>query len=116
MPIIPIRFRIAASRALLLACSAAMIAATPATRFVPTTDPAFDQALRAINAKGLAIKDLTADFVQEKHSPLVRKPLVSRGTVTAKGDTSLWVTTAPEPTQMTCDPRLLRLFYPDRNV
>src|SRR4051812_22360570 len=80
------------------------------------TSPAFEQRLREINAKGLRIKDLTADFVQEKQSPLLRKPLVSRGTVAANGDASVWITTTPEPTQMTCDPHLLRLYYPDRKV
>jgi outer membrane lipoprotein-sorting protein len=85
----------------------------------PTTAPAskeFEQQLQAINAHGQAIKDLTADFVQEKQSPLLRKPLVSRGRIAARGDTSLWQTDTPEPTQMTCDPHLLRLYYPNRKV
>src|SRR5205814_1564083 len=68
----------------------------PAT--APASQPqAFEQRLRAINATGLRIKDLTADFVQEKQSPLLRKPLVSRGTIAVRGDTSLWNTREPEP-------------------
>jgi outer membrane lipoprotein-sorting protein len=97
-----------------------VIAATPATApsatSAPAASPAFLAQLRQINAKGLAIKDLRAAFVQEKHSALLRKPLVSRGHVLAKGDTSLWQTDAPEPTVMTCNPRQLRLYYPDRHV
>src|SRR5712672_3667227 len=81
-----------------------------------STPQAFERTLREINDRSLRVKDLSAEFVQEKQSPLLRKPMVSRGTVAAKGDTSRWDTTAPESTQMTCDPHLLRLYYPDRHV
>jgi outer membrane lipoprotein-sorting protein len=92
-------------------------AAAESSTTAPTTSPPeFVQRLRDINARGLKIKDLTADFVQEKRSPLLRKPLISRGRVAAKGDTSLWQTDVPEPTQMTCNPHLLRLYYPARKV
>ena len=104
-------------RALILgALAVALCFAIGAAAAAPTTSPAFEQQLREINARGLKIKDLTADFVQEKQSPLLRKPLVSRGTVAAKGDTSRWDTIVPEPTRMTCDPHLLRIYYPDRHV
>jgi outer membrane lipoprotein-sorting protein len=102
----------------MLSCAAGDVAiAAPATQPSPAANtPEFEQQLRDINAKSLQIKDLTADFVQEKQSPLLRKPLVSRGTVAAKGDMSRWDTTAPEPTRMTCDPHLLRLYYPNRKI
>jgi outer membrane lipoprotein-sorting protein len=91
-------------------------ATAPTAASGPTASPQFLSQLREINAKGLAIKDLRAEFVQEKQSALLRKPLVSRGHVLARGDTSLWQTDAPEPTVMTCNPRQLRLYYPDRHV
>jgi outer membrane lipoprotein-sorting protein len=114
-----------AARALAIAlCSAAIGAeaiATTTSQPNPATAPAgtskaFEQKLHEINARSVRIKDLTADFVQEKQSQLLRNPMVSRGTVTAKGDISRWETTAPEPTRMTCDPHLLRIYYPDRQV
>ena len=81
-----------------------------------TTASAFDAELDAIDRKALAHQDLTADFVQEKHSPLLRKPLVSRGTVMAKGALTLWVTTEPEPSRMSIDPKWVRLYYPKQKV
>jgi outer membrane lipoprotein-sorting protein len=95
---------------------AATSATAPSATSAPTASPQFLAQLHEINAKGLAIKDLRADFVQAKQSALLRKPLVSRGHVLAKGDTSMWQTDGPEPTQMTCNPRQLRLYYPDRHV
>ena len=92
------------------------------THIAPADSPAtlptdsFQSQLAAINAKSLKITDLKADFVQEKHSPLLRKPLVSRGTVFAKGANSLWDTTSPQPTIMASDPHFLRLYFPDRKT
>ena len=89
----------------------------PAT--APTSQPAdgaFIRQLEAIDQRASAIADLTADFVQEKHSPLLRKPLVSRGAVRAKGGLALWKTTEPEPAEMSIDPQLLRMYYPKQRV
>jgi len=85
----------------------------PATQ---PADPQFEKQLELINSRALAIQGLSANFVQEKKSPLLRKPLVSRGTVTAKGAASLWKTEVPEKTEMTCDPAMLRIYYPDRKI
>ncbi|HEV7299523.1 MAG TPA: outer membrane lipoprotein carrier protein LolA [Tepidisphaeraceae bacterium] len=93
-------------------------ATQPARTPAPATAPAsaFDAELDAIDRKALAHQDLTADFVQEKHSPLLRKPLVSRGTVMAKGPLTLWVTAEPEPSRMSIDSRWVRLYYPKQKV
>jgi len=79
-------------------------------------DPQFEKVLESINARALVIQGLSADFIQEKKSPLLRKPLVSRGTVTAKGAASLWKTEVPEKTEMTSDPTMLRIYYPYRKI
>jgi outer membrane lipoprotein-sorting protein len=91
-------------------------ASAPATTQPIETSGAFDRQLESIDRRAWGIKDLTADFVQEKRSPLLRKPLVSRGTVKAKGALALWETTEPEPTRMTLDPQTLRLYYPNQKT
>lgn len=94
------------------------IAPTPATS-QPTSQPAsqpagFDRRLDAIDARAGAIKDLTADFVQERRSPLLRKPIVSRGTVKSRGSTALWETVEPEQTRMRIDPQTMKIYYPSQ--
>ena len=61
-------------------------------------------------------QDLIADFVQEKRSPLLRKPLVSRGSVKARGGLVLWDTIEPQRMQMSIDPKTLRMYYPDQKT
>ncbi len=78
----------------------------------PTSQPsAFEQKLAAIDQHSATIHDLTADFVQEKHSPLLRKPLISRGTVRAKEGATLWQTIQPDEQYMSIDPQTLRIYY-----
>jgi len=83
----------------------------------PTSQPSeFAQELLAIDARAGQINALTADFVQEKRSPLLRKPLISRGSVKARGGLALWETIEPEPTKMSIDPQLLRMYYPKQKT
>lgn len=96
---------------LITAFAAAVTNAQPATR------PAVDEAkLAAIDAKAGAIRDLTADFAQEKFSPLLRDPIQSSGTIRSKGSAQLWETSQPEPTRTRVDPERLQIFYVDRNT
>jgi outer membrane lipoprotein-sorting protein len=84
---------------------------------VPASQPSeFAQQLEAIDQRAGQIKDLTADFVQEKHSPLLRKPLISRSKVKARGGLALWETIEPEPVKMSIDPELLRMYYPKQKT
>ncbi|MGN6626403.1 MAG: LolA family protein [Tepidisphaeraceae bacterium] len=101
-----------------IASVAGVLWAASAWAQVAATSPAdaFEQRLQAINAKTAHVADLTADFVQEKQSPLLKKPIVSRGHLLAKGGRSLWQTAAPQPQTMASDPQTLRLYFPDRNV
>ena len=84
----------------------------------PTTAPSdeFARQLDTIDQRAGAIDSLEADFVQEKRSPLLRKPLVSRGSVRAKGGLALWKTSEPEPSQMSIDPQTLRMYYPKQRT
>jgi outer membrane lipoprotein-sorting protein len=69
-----------------------------------------------IDARGARIHDLSADFTQEKHTALLKKPLVSTGHILIKGSASLWTTTHPEPTVMRIDDKEVRLYYPRQKV
>jgi outer membrane lipoprotein-sorting protein len=85
----------------------------------PTSEPsndAYDRLLDSIDKRAGAIHSLEADFVQEKRSPLLRKPLISRGTVRAKGALALWKTNEPEPSEMSIDPQRLRMYYPRQHT
>ena len=68
--------------------------------------------LAAINAKTAAVKSLTADFEQSKFTPLLKKPLISSGTVVSAGGTSLWTTLKPQATSMRVTDHEIRIFYP----
>ena len=80
-----------------------------------TTQP-LDSLLKEIDRRAGEIKDLTADFEQEKQSPLLKKPLVSKGVVRAKGAAMLWDTASPHPTRMRVDGESLQLLYVDQKV
>ena len=89
-------------------------AAPPTT--VPADDAAFAARLTAIDAKGASVADLTADFVQQKYSALLRDPIITRGTVRARGSAMLWQSEQPEPTRTRVDTQRLRIFYVKQNV
>jgi outer membrane lipoprotein-sorting protein len=69
-----------------------------------------------VDARGASVRDLTADFTQEKHTPLLKKPLVSTGTIRIKGSAALWHTAHPEPTVMRIDDKEVKLLYPKQKV
>jgi outer membrane lipoprotein-sorting protein len=94
-----------------LVCSAppAAFADAPTSRPV---DPALATELAAINIKTAAVKSLTADFEQKKSTPMLKKPLVSSGTVASAGGVSVWTTVKPQPTSMRVTDQEIRIFYP----
>jgi outer membrane lipoprotein-sorting protein len=69
-----------------------------------------------VDARGANVRDLTADFVQEKHTVLLKRPLVSKGTIKIKGSAALWTTSEPEPTVMRIDDKEVKLLYPKQKV
>jgi outer membrane lipoprotein-sorting protein len=90
-------------------------ATLPAT--VPSgLDAALWDRMVQVDAKAGKIADLTADFEQQKFTPLMKKPLVSTGTVLAKDSAMLWDTRAPEPTLMRVDEKEVSLFYPKQKT
>lgn len=79
-------------------------------------DPALDKKLTEIDARIGEVKDLTADYEQAKKTPLLKKPLITRGSVKVKGQRTKWETTGDHPTIMTSDPAELRIYYPQQKT
>lgn len=73
----------------------------------------FEKRLLDIDAKMAAITDLRADFEQRKKTSLLKKPLVSRGTLVCKGETVLWSTTSPRKSDMLVGDAKVTVYYPD---
>ena len=76
------------------------------------TDPAFQKKLQDLDAKVAKIQDMTSSFEQRKFTAVLRKPLVSSGTVRIKGSVMRWDTQKPEPTVMLIDEKQVRMYYP----
>jgi hypothetical protein len=96
--------------------SAAIVKAeVPAT--VPTTqatDPKLWTEMTAVDAKAATITDITAEFVQQKFTPLLKKPLVSSGSLRVRGDVALWITDKPQPTKMLVNAKEIQIDYPQQ--
>ena len=89
----------------------------PATQ--PSTQPRDDadfDLLRAIDERAAKIETFTADFVQHKHALLLRKPLVSKGSVRMKGGVIRWDTAPPHATALTIERGRVSLYYPAQNT
>ena len=71
-----------------------LVADPPATQ--SSQDKSLDARLAEVDQLAGRIADLTADFVQLKHTALLKKPLESRGSLRVKGSAMRWDTTAPE--------------------
>jgi outer membrane lipoprotein-sorting protein len=72
--------------------------------------------LDALDKKIAAIKDLTADFEQQKKTVLLKKPMVSSGTIKLKGAKTRWDTKKPHETVMTIDASEVRIYYPEQKT
>lgn len=72
--------------------------------------------LEELDRKVGAIRDVTASFEEHKFTSLLKKPLVSRGVVRAKGAVALWETVSPHRSVVALDRQRIRIFYPDRNA
>ncbi len=75
-----------------------------------------EKRLEAIDARSAEVRTLRGRFVQKKHTPLLKKPMESSGTVVVKGDKTRWETLEPRKTVMTIDGEGLRIFFPEQKV
>ncbi len=70
----------------------------------PTADPDFTKRLAALDATLAKTIDFKANFEQRKYTPLLKKPLVSKGVLTSKGGMVKWETTEPRSVTIFIDP------------
>jgi outer membrane lipoprotein-sorting protein len=104
----------------MIACAKAPAADVPATQ--PATQPASRiepgllKELTALDQRIGAIQDLRATFIQKKFTPLLRKPLLSAGTVRVKGTLMRWDTTRPEESIIAVGQGQLEMYYPSQKV
>ncbi len=73
--------------------------------------------LESIDAAAARVVDLRADFEQRRRTPLLKKPLVSKGVVLTKGDRIRWDTVSPRASSLVIGGGEIRMYYPaDRLV
>jgi outer membrane lipoprotein-sorting protein len=106
--------RTRASGVIILCLAAA--AASAQTSKPANIDDALWQRLLDTNARSQRLQDLTATFEQQKFTPLLKKPLTSRGQIRVRGQAMVWDTRSPEPTIMAIDESLIRLYYPKQSI
>jgi outer membrane lipoprotein-sorting protein len=92
----------------------AMLGIAQAAPSSQPTDPQLWKEMSVIDAVVGKIKDVSADFEQQKFTPLLKKPLISSGHVLGKTDRTLWTTDKPEPTKMLVDSTSIRIYYPEQ--
>lgn len=76
-------------------------------------DPQLWTQMVAIDARASRITSMVAHFQQEKFTALMRKPIVSSGTIRIKGSMMRWDTTEPYPSTMLFSDREAKIFYPN---
>jgi outer membrane lipoprotein-sorting protein len=93
--------------------------AQPQAAKAATPNPA-DEKLGAlladIDRRAGRAADLAGRFRQEKHTALLKKPLVTVGRIRMKGVVVRWDTESPEPGVLHSDGREIRLYYPKQST
>lgn len=73
---------------------------------------AFEKKLQELDAKMAKVVDLRASFEQRKKTALLKKPIVSSGTLSCKGESVLWRTLKPRESQLLVTPDKVTVHYP----
>lgn len=100
----------------------AAVVDAPGRDVVPADPPAAsadspEAALLARMAKvAEAIENVRAEFRQVRRTPLLRRPLESRGTIRLTRDLVIWETEQPSRLAMTVAEGEVRLYYPDERL
>jgi outer membrane lipoprotein-sorting protein len=115
MRTVGIRLQLAFSVAVALPCAGVRgQPAAPPTQpaSAPSLSPELWARMQRINARGLQIASLSADFTQEKHTALLRKPLRSSGRVRVEGSTMRWDTQQPQASVLLITQKQVEVYYP----
>lgn len=98
----------------ILAAVLGLAAALPA--LAAEEAPALRATLDDIDRRATAAADLSGRFRQEKHTALLKKPLVSTGRIRTKGAVVRWDTEKPDPAVLYADGKEFRMYYPKQAV
>ena len=82
----------------------------------PPIQDALQKQLDEIDQRVAKITSLRADFEQQKHTPMLKQPLVSAGSLMVKGDKVRWDTRTPRPTAMAISGGEIKIYYPEAQV
>jgi outer membrane lipoprotein-sorting protein len=102
--------------AIALCAGAPCLADPPSPPAAGTPAPTLPPELVDLDRRIAAIRDLRADFEQRKHTPLLKNPLVSRGTVLVRRDRARWDTHTPRRSSLLAERDCVRIHYPDERV
>jgi len=109
---------------IVICATAAPPATAPAAQGQTQTaaQEALQRQLDEIDQRVAKITSLRADFEQQKHTPMLRQPLVSVGNLLVKGDKVRWDTRKPQPSAMQISGGSsgiegeIKIYYPDATV
>jgi len=79
-------------------------------------DPALLAQLQELDALAAEVEDLTAAFEQWRHTPLLKQPITSSGTLRALPGRSRWDTAEPFASVMVIETDRLSIYYPDDHL
>jgi outer membrane lipoprotein-sorting protein len=98
----------------ILAIALVAVAAGPAR--AADESAALRATLDDIDRRAAHVADLSGRFRQEKHTALLKKPLVSAGRIRTHGAVVRWDTETPEPAVLFADGKEIRMYYPRQAV
>ncbi|MCO6437615.1 MAG: outer membrane lipoprotein carrier protein LolA [Phycisphaerae bacterium] len=75
-----------------------------------------DESLSRLNERALAYNDLVADFVEQKYTAMLRKPMVSSGVIRVRGTRSRWDTRSPHESTLFTDDESIAIYFPQRKT
>ncbi len=82
----------------------------------PQADNETASILKELDGKVAEVKDVSATFTERKYTALLKKPLLSTGTVRAKGTRALWETRRPHRSVVSLGQERIQIYYPKRNA
>jgi outer membrane lipoprotein-sorting protein len=84
------------------------------TQTSPATAPAWESELEALTARLRDVQAISGKFTQTRHTPMLRRPMVSTGTIRMAGPLMRWDTDKPSRSVLLITPSDARVYLPDQ--